>query len=393
MSDTPLLSTQISTTTPYTRKCMTRNGKPRYYTVIFGADGNPKIPSFSNVQVSTMTIICYTNLIINTDRFFKYIPVTDYIIVKKKRGRKKKIQPEDPNKDISSGSVISLTKKRCVRGVVLKPKKRKSKTFFRHSVSVVMILEEGKMLNVKVSRSGKLQMTGCKTMRHAIEFVKYIYSLMIESEEWTGETLFTYKNDNSSNDDIEEETNTECPDNPQDLEETEPVLNRCENNGLNAVFRCVMCNLDFDMGFKIRRDLLNTYINRHTDFRSIFESSIGTSVNIKLKAINRNDYQLARLRITGDGECIEDLIRYDTFFNTLSTREQKFEKKKESYHTFLIFASGSVIMSSAGGEMPVIFYKLVKLLVDNRNKIEEGEDAKIIDSKWLDDGDILSVDK
>ena len=41
-------------------------------------------------------------------------------------------------------------------------------------------------------------------------------------------------------------------------------------------------------------------------------------------------------------------------------------------------------MSSAGGEMPVIFYKLVKLLVENRRDIEEGDDGKVIESGWLD---------
>ena len=256
-----------------------------------------------------------------------------------------------------------------------------------------MILEDGKMLNVKVSRNGKLQMTGCKTMDHAVEFMKHMYSLMIESEEWTGETLFTYKSDNDDiGDDAEDETVAEC-DNPQDLAETEPPLERQINSGLNVVFRCVMRNIDFDIGYKIRRDLLNTYINRHTEFRSIFESSIGTSVNIKLKAINRCDPQLIRLRITGEGECIEDQISYEEFFKTLSAKDQRDERRKESYHTFLIFASGSIIMSSAGGEMPVIFYKLVKLLVEHRKEVEESPEEQIVDSGWLDDTENFQEDK
>jgi hypothetical protein len=123
--------------------------------------------------------------------------------------------------------------------------------------------------------------------------------------------------------------------------------------------------------------LLNTYINRHTDFRSIFESSIGTSVNIKIKAINRCDPQLTRLQITGQGECIEDTITYEEFVATLSEKDQKDERKKEGYHTFLVFASGSIIMSSAGGEMPMIFGKLVKLLVENRAQFEEDDSSKL----------------
>jgi len=376
---------QTSLNTHSSRKCMIRNGKARVFTIIFGSDGNPKIPSFTNVQVSTMTVIAHTNLIINTDKFYKYMPVTDWTIVKKKRGRKKKIQPEDPNKDVPVGSIISLTKKRLVRGVILKPKKKKSKTFFRHSVSTVMILEYGKMLNVKVSRNGKLQMTGCKTIAHAVDFIKHMYSLMIEAEEWTGETLFTYKSNNDDlGDDAEDEVVGEC-ENPQDLVETEPPLNRQETSGLSVIFRCVMKNIDFECGYRIRRDKLDNYINQHTEFRSIFESSIGTSVNIKLKAADRVDPLMTRLRITAEGECIEDSVTYNDFFKTLSAKDQKYEKRKQSYHTFLVFASGSIIMSSAGGEMPIVFYKLVKLLVEHRREVEESDDNRIVDSTWIED--------
>jgi len=341
-------------------------------------------PIFNDMQISTMTIIAFTNLIINTEKFFKYIPVTDYIIVKKKRGRKKKIQPEDPNKEIPAGSVISLSKKCFVRGVLLKNRKKKSKTYFRHSVSVDMVLDNNKRINVKVSRNGKLQMTGCKTMKHAIEFIKHIYSLMIETEEWTGETLFTYKNEKGYEDDlIDNSLNTDTTNNPQDLEEIEPDLSRDNNDGLSVIFRIAMKNIDFDIGYKIRRDLLNSYINRYTEFRSIFESSIGTSVNIKINNDNKFDKNLVRLRITSRGECIEDMITCDDFLKILSEKELKEESKRESWHTFLIFASGSIIMSSSGSEMPIVFYKLVKLLIENRNKIEEKPENKYIDSSWI----------
>lgn len=377
----------ISSSSSNPKKTTTRNGRQKLYTVICGNDGKSKIPTFNDVQISTMTVIAHTNLIINTDKFYKYIPVTDYVIVKKKRGRKKKIQPEDPNRHIPVGSVISLTKKRCVRGVVMKPKKKKSKTYFRHSVSVVMVLDQGKMLNVKVSSNGKLQMTGCKTSKHAIEFVKHIYSLMIEAEEWTGETLFTYKSEYGNieeDEDTENEEEEQEIENPQDMVEEEPPLERRENDGLCAVFRVAMKNIDFDIGYKIRRDLLNTYINLNTEFRSIFESSVGTSVNIKIKASQRFDTELHRLKITSEGECLEDMIPYEEFFDSLSTKEQKDERKKERYHTFLCFASGSIIMSSAGEEMSDIFYKLVRLLIENRDKLEDKPTENLIDSSWLD---------
>jgi hypothetical protein len=357
------------------RRSVTRNGKNRIFTVIFGSDGRPKIPAFNNVQVSTMTVIVYTNLIINIRNVFRYLPVTPWTIVKKKRGRKKKGQPEDPNKDVPPGSVISLKHKKEVRGAILKPVKASSGDgeYWKHSVSVVMMLDQLKMLNVKVSRNGKFQMTGCKCMRHAVDFVKHLYSLMIEAEEWSGETLFTYKQDQN------------------DQGKEDPAIDnsskhdKSSEDGLVVLFKCVMKNIDFDAGFQIRRNRLNTLINHHTDFRSIFESSIGTSVNIKLKAVHHSDPQIDRLRITGAGEVFEDTIPYEEFVQSLAAKDQKEERAKQAYHTFLVFASGSIIMSSAGREMEWIFYKLVRILIDYRTVLEEAAEDEQMDSQWLDE--------
>lgn len=350
-------------------KPINSRNKSRFYTFIYDNNGKVKVPKFNDVQVSTMTIICYTNLIINIDKFFQYIPTTDYIAIKKKRGRKKKIQPEDPNRFIPPGSIISITNKKDIRGVLIKSKKKSGK-FFRHSVTTEMLLDDKKILNVKISKQGKFQMTGCKNVNNAIEFMKHLYGLLIETEEWTGETLFTYKSENYNMEDSSEEINN---------------LERSTNNGLTAVFKVAMMNLDFSAGYKIRRDLLNTFINRHTEFRSIFESSIATSVNIKIKSTNKFDKNMSRLRITHEGECIDDLISFEEFHGNLSAKEQKDENKKEAFHTFLVFASGSIIMSSSGMEMPSIFNKLVKLLIENRDKIEEKESKINIESEWLDD--------
>lgn len=341
------------------REKMKIDGKKCPTTVIFDQNGDPHIPDFHNIPVSTMTIIAHTNLTIDTDKLFQYIPITDYIVVGRKRGRRKKIQPEDPNKDIPPGSVISITRKNEIRGVGTKQKRKKTQTFFRHSVSISMILQGGKSLNVKVSQNGKLQMTGCKKVSHAVEFVKNLYSLMIEMETWTGEPIFNYEG---------------------------------ESDGLVCIFKIAMRNIDFSCGYKIRRNLLSSYINKYTDFRSIFESSIGTGVNIKVKAERRFDANLTRLCITSGGECIEDTISYDDFMKSLPPKEVKDQLAKDKYHTFLCFASGSIIMSSAGCEMPLIFYKLVKILVENRYELEDREEELNIKEgeEWIDEGDNIN---
>lgn len=368
----------------HVRQSMTRNGKTRLFTVIFDNEGKAKIPSFDSVQVSTMTIIVYTNLIINIRKVFKYLPTTPWQIIKKKRGRKKRIYLENPNINVLPGSVISIKHKNDVRGVCLKPPKptNGNSEYWRHSVCVVMILENLKMLNVKVSRNGKFQITGCKCMQHAMEFVKHLYSLMIEAEEWTGESLFTYKTDQ------DDEGGAEPNEEFQSV--TPPPKTSSPTDGLLATFKCVMKNIDFDAGYKIRRNRLNALINHRTDFRSIFESSIGTSVNIKLKANHHSDPAINRLRITGAGEVMEDSIPYEEFLSSLSAKAQRDERLKEAYHTFLVFASGSIIMSSAGREMDMVFNKLVRILVQHRQDLEEANEDEFMESEWLDSGALVS---
>ena len=60
--------------------------------------------------------------------------------------------------------------------------------------------------------------------------------------------------------------------------------------------------------------------------------------------------------------------------------DNKKEGNKEKHHTFLIFASGSIIMSSRGPDMKRVFNKLINTLIDNKHKFEDKtiENEKII---------------
>jgi hypothetical protein len=363
------------------RKTITRNGRQRLFTVIFGADGKPRIPAFKNIQISTMTVIVYTNMVVHVKKLFKYLPITPWTVLKKKRGRKKKVQFEDPNAEVPPGSIVSLKHRKKVRGVLLKPVKasKGNGEYWKHSVSVVMMLDNLKMLNVKVSRNGKLQMTGCKSMEHAVDFVKYLYGRMIEAEEWSGECLFSFKQNledvGACNKDVV----------PADREKV-----GLGADGLWSCFRVVMVNKDWDCGYHIRRDRLDALINHHTEFRSIFESSMTSNVNIKRRAVQYMDPQIARLRITKEGECTEDTIRCEDFMATLSEKDRK-NLIKEAYHTFMVFASGRIIMSSSGPEMQWIFYQLVRILVEYRNVLEEAKDNEVMSSEWFDNADAIKT--
>lgn len=84
-------------------------------------------PEFDDIKVSTKTFIIVSNLSIDIDKLFDYLPTTEYILIPKRRGRKKKIEQEDPNKDIKSGSIVTLEYQDKLRGIDIKKKKKRVK--------------------------------------------------------------------------------------------------------------------------------------------------------------------------------------------------------------------------------------------------------------------------
>ena len=51
--------------------------------------------------------------------------------------------------------------------------------------------------------------------------------------------------------------------------------------------------------------------------------------------------------------------------------QQNKENKKEKYHTFLVFHSGSIIQSGSGPEMENVYTKFVTILNQHRKEFEE----------------------
>ena len=113
-------------------------------------------PIFETIDASTNTIIGITNWTIDVSKIYEKIPITDYVIIPKKRGRKKKEPEIDPNKDIKCGSIIKIGYKGTIRGVDLK--KSKHYETFRNSITVIMKIES-KFINFKLSQNGKFQIT------------------------------------------------------------------------------------------------------------------------------------------------------------------------------------------------------------------------------------------
>ena len=318
----------------------TKANEPKKYEAKSIRTFDGRIKTFDEIKISTKTVIGVSNLRIDLDKFFKYMPITDYTVIEKKRGRKRRIQIPIVTNHVPSGSIISLQKRKELRGACLKSK---TKNFFLHSVTVVMILEQGKQINLKVSQNGKFQITGCKCDDHFIQAITKLYDIMIMTESWIGEKFFKIE----------------------------------DNDQLQVVFTTVMQNMDFNIGFEIIRDKLDTFINKHTNYRSIFEGSISAGVSIKID-VDENDTMDSLLRInydTQDKVVTKDYVSQQVFDSMLNGDEEekkkKVTKKKKKYHTFLVFSTGSIIMSSKGKNMEKIFNDIVKILLDNREHFEK----------------------
>lgn len=295
------------------------------------------------IEVSTKTIISITNIKIDLDNLFNYIPITPYCPIQKKRGRKKKSLVEQKVEILPEGSIIGAQKGKEMRGVFPKKKKQKD-TIFPHSVALVISLDSNKFINVKISRNGKFQITGCKYEEHPIKTIKYIFRHICEAEVISNTKIKSFDDKNE--------------------------------NSIVVLFNTVMQNLDYNIGFNISRERLNTFINENTNFCSIYEGSISTGVNIKIKSEDPYDATIQKLTYYYNVEKQEEklkveIVDYEQYTNLLEEREIRKEKKKDKRHTFLVFASGSIIMSSRGPSMKKIFKDLINLLITNQSIIEE----------------------
>jgi hypothetical protein len=270
------------------------------------------------------------------------MPTVNYVVIERKRGRKKKVEFTDPNKDVPIGSIISVQNKNNIRGVRVKPKKTESKTYFLNSVTIIVLLENGKTVNTKISKNGKFQITGCKENHHFIDCLKYIFKHIYNIKKYIGVSIFKMKTEHSL-----------------------PKI----------IFNTVMKNIDYKVNFNIQRDKLDTFINNNTEFYSLFEASINTGVNIKMKSDNSHDDFLPCLEfldLNDSEKYIEKEVSYDEYLSFLDEKEKQKELIKEKYTTILAFSSGALIQSGSGEKnMKSVYYKFYKLMMENRKLIEE----------------------
>jgi hypothetical protein len=306
---------------------------------------------FSALSYSTKTIIAVTNMKINLDLFYQYMPIISYAFPKKKRGRKK--EGETPVVGVNAldffpvGTVIALKNKKTIRGEL--PKKRQSAagTFFRNSVTIQMKIDErNKFVNGKVCANGKFQITGCSHEKYAYEFIHYLYEAMRQTSAMIGEEIMTI---------------------------TKNSIFRSEFP--TAIINVVMKNINFKIGFQINRERLDAHIRSETDYYSLFLSDLHTCVNIKMKAEKHAEEKLDMVVMKGRGQFEMQQIDFSVY--SLHYDHNK-KNDKDKYHTFLVFYSGSVILSSSGPETELVYNRFMDIIERHRPELEEkGDDVHL----------------
>jgi TATA-box binding protein (TBP) (component of TFIID and TFIIIB) len=335
------------------------------------SSNNLVFPDFDSIKVSTKTFIVMTNMTLDIDKLFDYLPFVEYTLVPKRRGRKKKIEPVDPNLGVASGSIITLEYQNKIRGVDLKKKKKKNKdikkrgNYFRNSVTIVMIID-GKKINFKVSRNGKFQMTGCKRDDHAQECVMWIWKYIKNTNGiWKFEGY-------DHVDDIDTDTDSDTEDEDGNCIKKPQIIRHVPD--LKAIFIPAMRNIDFGLNFFVDREKLDEYFNMCTNYHSLLETSFGyTGVNIKIPVVKDIKELMLKQIECVDGLWIEPkYVPYTDFLDMLPEKDVIKKLKKQRYNTFLVFHSGKVIMSGMEATfMKNVYYEFLDIIRDCYDTIEE----------------------
>ena len=285
---------------------------------------------FEEIPISTNTIIVSTNTEMKIEEMYNSLPITEYHVIEKKRGRKKKNFVESIQNNVADGSIISVKYQGNIRGVELKKRKKSSK-YFRNAVTIIISVSN-KLINLKISSNGKFQVTGCKDFNNCKKAVQYLFDIIIQDKD-------KYL---------------------KDYEERIKIL-----------FNNVMTNKDFSVGFTVNRENLDQIINTSTEYNSLLETSFGyTGVNLKMKLsknIERN-FNCLELNInTGDYK--QYIINYQDYLRSL-TEKELMKEHKDRHVTFLIFQSGNVIMSGMNEIFMEKYYNLFFDIINkNKNKI------------------------
>jgi TATA-box binding protein (TBP) (component of TFIID and TFIIIB) len=305
-------------------------------------DAEKLIANYEKLQVSTMTIVAHTNIVISdSQKLFNCLPITNYEIKEKKRGRKKKIVDPVVENNLQPGSIVFLEYEMNKKGVQVKKKRDTSKKFFRNSVTIVIAVEDDrlttKLVNIKISKNGSFQITGCRSVEQVEKSVIYIWNQMKKFKD---------------------------------------IYNFVGNDrDFTITFIPAMRNIDFQLNFNVDREKFDDFFNKETRFDSLLDTSAGyAGINLKApfdKPISELVLKIMTIK-DGSEEIVFSQKTYQDYLDGLKVKDRNMKTKKKRSHTFLVFQSGQVILTSLNAEYAKpVFEEFVRLVFKNKDRLIE----------------------
>lgn len=294
------------------------------------------VPEFTDLKTSTKTVMVYTNILFNIKDIFRTLPITpiDIPLTKKKhKVDKKRITAP-------YGAIYSISTKKEFRGVDLKAKRDpktviepKSIDYFLNQLTIVMSI--GKInLNIMMFKDS-LKIVGCKDTDDAGEAMMILWENYIRKSRVP---LYTLK--------------------PNETD-------------VRFLFKVVMRNVDFKLGFFVDRQTLNTLMNstkyKEEILMSQYETTEHTNVNIKMFSKKPKGFLYDCLIYNINPKKPPHFVKYSN-----NPYKNPKKKKKPNYITFIVFSSSEIILSGRYDSMMKKRYEFfVNEMFKNRKIIEE----------------------
>lgn len=269
--------------------------------------------SFDDMTRTTRTVIADTNMVIDIDKLFEILPITECVEPVKRRGRKRKDNINVPIV-LPNGSIVSAKYGDKYKGL----QSSNGKSAFKNSITIIMEIKH-RRVNFKLSKNGRFQITGNNDDYHVEKCVKYMWKIIKEYED-----LYTIN-----------------------------------GTSLKVTFWSSMTNFKVNIGMRIDRQELNTYINKNTEYVSFFETSSGSaSVNIKMPLIFQ-DKQLNTI-VYRSNKWVKGTVSYTDFMKKTTGKALNTTNR---FISFLVFHTGELIMTSTDKEsMRPYFYKFMSII-------------------------------
>lgn len=311
---------------------------------------------FHEINISTSTILALTNIEINLSWLYNIItPCNVHLLLSNhninidKLKKNKELTEKLHQLQLPYGSITLVEYKDKIKGIKLKKKRP-----FKNSLSIVMLLD--KLITMKIPIKGKMHLTGCTREDQAIECIRILYKNYISKYKSDYQTFII--NDVYTAD-LEQ----------MNSDEKNIDIQYDENTKIKVVLKSVMTNINFNLGFNINREALDRYMNEFNEFNSLLETSIGyTGVNIKIPfLLKEKEDNITCLRLNKNDEWTLYKVPYMYY-------KHKFLKKKEKQekHTFLVFYSGTVIMSGIITKyMEPVYNEFMNIIARGKDIIKE----------------------